>query len=254
MNHYASLVIEREKVLLPFSEYLAVDAYFAKKEFINSIMAQTELQIISKMRNDANLHYLYKGVNTGLPGRPKELDGKINMKRIDKRKIRLCHCDDDIQIYEAIVYSKSLKRKIKLSYVEFYKHGFFTGEYWVLFSTDLNLSGILIYQYYKCRFQIEFLFRDAKQHTGLRHCQARGANKLYFYFNASLSAVSIAKAAYYLPIPKEGRGAFSMSDIKTMHLNKIMADRIFENLKIDMSCKKSRKVYCDALWFGKIAS
>ncbi len=44
-----------------------------------------------------------------------------------------------------------------------------------------------------------------------------------------------------------------MCDIKTMHLNKIMADRIFANLEIDMSCKKIKRVYRDALWLGKIA-
>jgi len=38
-----------------------------------------------------------------------------------------------------------------------------------------------------------YLFRDAKQHLGLEHCQARSKNKLDFLFNASLTAVSIAK-------------------------------------------------------------
>ena len=50
-----------------------------------------------------------------------------------------------------------------------------------------------LYRYYKARFQIEFLFRDAKQFTGLSDCQARSASKLRFHFNASLSAVSCAK-------------------------------------------------------------
>ena len=108
--------------------------------------------------------------------------------------------------------------------------------------------------FYKSRFQIEFLFRDAKQFVGLTHCQARNENKLHFHFNASLSTVSIAKAAYYLPLDKEQRGSFSMSDIKTLYLNKIMADRIFANLEIDLSCEKMRKVYIDTLCFGKIAS
>lgn len=254
VKHYASLILERKEVLISFSQYLAVDAYFAKKEFINPIMAHTDLHIISKMRDDANLYYIYKGQPTGLPGRPKELDGKINMKQIDKRRIKLCFENENVKIYEAIVFSKSLKRKIKLAYVMFFKEQIFTGEYWVLFSTDINLAGDLIYQYYKCRFQIEFLFRDAKQFTGLTHCQAQSENKLHFHFNASLSAVSIAKAAYYLPLKKEKRKSFSMCDVKTIHLNKIMADRIFTNLKIDMSCKKYKRVYRDALWFGKIAS
>ena len=38
-----------------------------------------------------------------------------------------------------------------------------------------------------------FLFRDAKQFTGLTDCQARSQAKLNFHFNASLSAVTLAK-------------------------------------------------------------
>jgi hypothetical protein len=254
VNHYASLVIDRKDVLLSFSKYIGVDGYFAKKEFIHPITAQTELQIISKMRQDANLYHIYKGDSTGKKGRPKTLDGKINMSNPDKRRVRLCYQDDNIKIYEAIVYSISLKRKVKLAYLELWKNDKYTGNYAVLFSTDLDLSGLQIYQYYKSRYQIEFLFRDAKQYTGLTHCQARSENKLTFHFNASLTAVSIAKAAYYLKNKVALNEPFSMSDIKTVHLNKIIADRIFNNLDIDLSCRKNRKVYLQALWLGKIAS
>jgi hypothetical protein len=48
----------------------------------------------------------------------------------------------------------------------------------------------------KSRFQIEFLYRDGKQHTGLNDYQARGQKKLYFHFNASLTAINLAKVEY----------------------------------------------------------
>ena len=248
VKHYASLVIERKETLVSFSRYLAVDGYFAKKEFINPIMNQTDLQVIGKMRCDANLYYVYRGESTGLRGRPKTLDGKIKMQQIDKRRIKCCYQDDERKIYEGIVYSKTLKRKIKLAYIEQND-----GSYAVLFSTDLNLDGQTIYVYYKSRYQIEFLFRDAKQFTGLTQCQARSESKMHFHFNTSLTTVSIAKAIYFLKDRKAMSESFSMSDVKTLHLNKIMADRIFANLEIDLSCKKMRKVYLDALWIGKIA-
>jgi hypothetical protein len=249
VTYYASLVIEREKALLSFSRYLAVDGYFGKNEFVNPIKEQTNLEIIGKLRCDANLYYVYEGEKTGLRGRPKILDGKIKMQQIDKRRIKCCYEDEEVEIFEATVYSKSLKRKIKLAYVENKE-----GGYAVLFSTDLNLDGKTIYLYYKSRFQIEFLFRDAKQYTGLTHCQARGESKMYFHFNTSLTTVSIAKAVYYLKDRKANSESFSMADVKTLHLNKIIADRIFANLEIDLSCKKIQKVYLDALWLGKIAS
>jgi hypothetical protein len=253
VNHYASLVIERKDALVSFSRYLAVDGYFAKKEFIKPITEQTTLEIISKMRSDANLYYIYQGEPSGKKGRPKTLDGKINITNPDKRRIRLCYENNGVKIYEGIVYSKSLKRKVKLTYVEQWEDKKYTGSYAVLFSTDLDLNGDKIYLYYKSRFQIEFLYRDAKQFTGLTHSQARSENKMHFHFNASLTAVSIAKAAYFLHNRKQNKQPFSMADVKTLNLNKIIADRIFANLEIDLSCSKFRKVYRDTLWLGKIA-
>jgi hypothetical protein len=53
---------------------------------------------------------------------------------------------------------------------------------------DLHLD-----EYYKSRFQIEFIFRDAKQFTGLCDCQSRQQKALDFHFNTSLAALNIAK-------------------------------------------------------------
>ena len=39
----------------------------------------------------------------------------------------------------------------------------------VLFSTDTDLTAEQIVDYYSLRFQIEFNFRDAKQHWGLEN-------------------------------------------------------------------------------------
>ena len=66
--------------------------------------------------------------------------------------------------------------------------------------TDVELDARLITQYYKLRFQIEFIFRDAKQFMGLNDCQTRDENKLDYHqhstlFNASLTAVNIARKA-----------------------------------------------------------
>ena len=77
-----------------------------------------------------------------------------------------------------------------------------------------------------------------KQHTGLIHCQARDEHKLYTHFNTGLTTVSIAKAAYYLNELKKNKSkkrVFPMADIKTLHLNKIRADRIFSNLELDLN-------------------
>ncbi len=186
VTHYAPIVIERKEELGSISKYFVADGYFAKQGFVNPLLEQTQLHVISKMRKDANLYYLYQGKPTGKKGRPKMKGGKINMKNVDKRRLQMCYEDKDTKVYQGIVYSAALKRKVKLAYVGYWKNGKFTSQYAVLFSTDIALHGEFIYRYYKGRFQIGFLFRDAKQFAGLTHSQARSENKLHFHFNASL--------------------------------------------------------------------
>ena len=92
-------------------------------------------------------------------------------------------------IYIRVLNSVCFKRNLKVVACVNEK----TGEYVLLFSTDLALSGSQIVQYYCARFQIEFLFRDAKQFTGLEHSQTRKKEKLHFHFNMSMSSVNLAR-------------------------------------------------------------
>lgn len=164
-----------------------VDAYFAKQTFVEQIKTKTDFEIISKFRKDARLKYLYTGPKKKGRGRPKKYAGDFYHKNPDMTYFELCHEDDEVQVYQAILWSTPLKRKVKVALVKYKdKKGKLTEPQAIYFSSDLELDGYLIYIYYKARFQIEFVFRDAKQHTGLTHCQARSENKLYFHFNISL--------------------------------------------------------------------
>ncbi len=179
---------------------------------------------------------------------------KTRNRFIDKRRIKKVHQDEQVALYEGVVYHAQLKRKIKLCYVEFLTHGKPNGKVQFLFSTDLNHDALSIYLFYKARFQIEFVFRDAKQFTGLNHCQARTESKLHFHHNASLTAVNIAKAVYHLKKPKEQRGSFSMADVKTELLNEYMLEIFISNLEIDPKSDKIRKLKRQIRDLGKIAA
>ena len=111
-----------------------------------------------------------------------------------------------------------------------------------------------MYNIITCVFQIEFLIRDAKQHAGLEDCQARIENKLYFHFNMALSSVSLGKAVFYLSVPKHKREAFSMISIKLLYHNKLIADTIFSNLDIELSCEKIKSLYHRCLYIGTLAA
>ncbi len=50
--------------------------------------------------------------------------------------------------------------------------------------TDLELDTLQIYEFYVSRFQIEFIFRDAKVFTGLSDCQSRDKKRIDYHINA----------------------------------------------------------------------
>jgi len=146
-----------------------------------------------------------------------------------------------------------MKRIINVAYVEFLKNGEPTNRHALFFSTDLKLHAKKIYDYYKVRFQIEFLFRDAKQFTGLNHCQARSKGKIYFHINTSLTAVSVAKIAHYFK-KDHSKFPFSIADIKTSYFNELMLDLFLSNLRIDPKLIKNKAVINKLIQFGTIAA
>lgn len=248
VDHYASVLAERAEKLKKTSVFLAVDAYFAKRAFLDPVTG-AGFRVVSKLRADAALHYLYTGPQKGGRGRPRLYDGKADMKNIDKNKFVKVYEDGEKAIWEAVLWSRGLKRKIKVAYVEQLSGGAPTGRYSVLFSTDTELGGLLIYVYYKARFHIEFLFRDVKQHMGFAHCQARDSAKISFHINTVLASAGAAKAA------ASERGApFSMSDVKTASCNEKMMIFFFSTFQVDPELQKNKELTDLFLRYGTIAA
>ena len=254
VDHYAQIIIDRCEQLVQLSPYLAVDGYFSKKSFVNPIMESTDLHLVCKLRSDANLRYLYNGPKRQGKGRPKQYDGKVNLKKIDKQKFKFSYQDQHVILYQSVVWSVSLKKKINAVYAQFLNQGKATDRYAMYYSTDLNLSAQKIYRYYKARFQIEFLFRDAKQHTGLTHCQARSENKIHFHTNMSLTTVGVAKIAHYFKAQHKEKVSFSMADIKTQYFNEMMLNLFFTNFHIDPNLIKNKDAIDKFRYFGKIVA
>lgn len=257
VDHYARVILDKLPAIQSLHiRYMAVDAFFSKKRFIDAITSQSPLEIVGRLRNDANLRYPFNGKQKSGRGRKRKYADKVDVENIDRRKIRFCfeEAEEDAEIFSGIVYSVSFQRMIRIVYIQNYdQHGFGTT-HTIFFSTDLNLSPEKILQYYHQRFQIEFLFRDAKNFAGLEDCQARSESKLHFHVNASLTTVSLAKALHYLNVPKEERGSFSMADVKVMYFNQFITDFIFSKLALDMSCEKYRSLYEECLNIGRLAA
>jgi len=247
VSHYVTVIKKHLNQIKQLTRYLAVGGYFMKKEFIQPLLIEG-LEVITKMRQDANLKYLYKGPQPHTKGRPRRFDGKVDVKAIDKRRIKCCYQDEEVTVYSALLYAVQLKRKVLTAFV-YYKD---KRQPEIIISTDTEMDAMTMCRYYGLRFQVEFLIRDAKQHAGLEDCQARSKQKLHTHFNVALTAVSIAKAAYWLALPKDERGSFSMMDIKMWHMNRLITNRIFENLDLELNSKKIKQLYHQCLNFGRL--
>lgn len=230
VDHYAQVVVWSAKKLLTISRYLAVDAYFAKKSFIDRITKDTHLDLICRLRQDANLRYLYSGPKRVGKGAPKQYDGKIDLKNPDLSRLDLVYDSSTERIYSALVNCVFLKRTIRLAYVEQLNPAGQVQGYRLYFSTDLTLAAIKVVSYYRLRYQQEFLIRDAKQFTGLSECQARSVNKIEFHANMALSAINIAKAEQGLTAQSSERKPFSMADVKTRYHNELLLKRFISIL------------------------
>ncbi len=254
VDHYASTIVSRATSLCEISNVLVVDAYFTKIKFIDPICEKTAIHIVGRLRDDANLRYLYKGSHNGRSGRPKQYAGKIDVKKIDKRRIKEVYQDGQVRIYEAVVNSVGLKRNLKLCYAEFLNTDGQVTITKMFFSTDIHMEGHCILSYYRARFQMEFNFRDAKQFTGLENGQARSEKKIHFHVNASLTAASIAKCIQRTGLDKGDQVRYSISDITTELFNYRLLKRVFLIYRIDPNIKLNTNMTRSFLDYGKIAA
>jgi len=252
IDHYADIIVQRSEQLHKISDTIVFDAYFTKRKFVDKVCDQAGFEMIGRLRDDADLCYLFKGQQSAGRGRPRKYAGKIDVKNIDKRRIPKVYEDKECKIYEAVVYSKGLKRKIKLAYVEHTTNGKMIIK--LYFSTDLERLAVKVLKYYRLRYQMEYIFRDAKQQVGLAHCQARSKNKLHFHFNASLTAVSIAKIIARNKLKNNQRMPVSIADVKMEFQNRNLIQRIFSIYGLSPKLIKINKQYRQLLNFGKIAA
>lgn len=242
--------LRRDAVYLPDDvKYLAVDGYYAKIKFVNAV-DEVGLDTIGKLRHDANLRYLYDGPQKQFGARRK-YDGKVKFDELS-RLTYVGEVDKDIHLYTAVVNSIGLKRNIRLVYVLNLRNKKKPG-YALLFSTDPELDAETIYRYYKARFQIEFIFRDAKQFTGLNDCQARRQESLDFHFNASLTALNLAKVDAYFSFDYDPDTPFSMATQKMVYFNEHLLEKVFSILDLDLSLIKCKPEFEALRTYGAIA-
>ena len=115
-------------------------------------------------------------------------------------------------VYQAELLHKEFAQALKV--VVIVKTNLKTGAraHVLLFSSDLGLAADKLVEYYSLRFQIEFTFRDAKQHWGLEDFMTVTATGVSNAANLSLFMVSLS--AVLLRDVRESDPQCSVLDLK----------------------------------------
>jgi DDE superfamily endonuclease len=239
--------------LPPTVTYHCVDGYFAKKKYIDEVVA-LKLHPITKLRHDANCRFLYTGAHPTRRGPKRKYDGKVTFQDLHRfEALGPLEERSSVHLYTALVWHVSLKHKLRVVVLVNRKDPH-KPRFLVLASTDLALDGRKLVEYYGARFQIEFLFRDSKQFTGLSDCQARAKAALDFHFNAALATLNLARAEELRVSPDHSSQVFSMASWKQRHFNERLLEVFIEHLALDPTWVKNQPGYDELRTYGAIAA
>ena len=147
--------------------YLALDGHFGNSPTLQMVRG-CGLHLISKLRADAALYFPYAGPYQGR-GPRRKYGAKLDVDAIPEQFLRQRSVADGVEtcVYQAELLHKEFAQLLNV--VVLVKTNLKTQAraHVLLFSSDLALACDNLVAYYGLRFQIEFTFRDAKQHWGL---------------------------------------------------------------------------------------
>jgi hypothetical protein len=161
--------------------------------------------------------------------------------------------DPHLHLYTAVVWHKTLQHRFRIVVLLNRKNPV-KRRFIVLGSTDPALNGRQLVELYASRFQIEFLFRDSKQFTGLLDCQARAESALDFHFNASLATLNLVRAEALRAHQGQSPSVFSMASWKQCQFNERLLDLFMEKLALDPTWVKNHSCYDELRTYGAIAA
>ena len=244
---YLRMLQHNCRQLLSICNLIVADAYFSKESFVSGVKS-LGFNLISRFRDDVNLKYVYSGPKTGKRGRPQKFAGKVDINNLDMSIFSVDYTAEGklvYKMYTAVVWAVSLAREVRVVIVDYLDSDKKRQTRKIFFSTDTSISARDIFDIYRTRFQLEFVFRDAKQFTGLTHCQARNKEALSFAFNASLTSVNLARA-----FARQQGMDFSVGSTKTLLHNAAMVDRFIAMSGKSPNMRLNNTDFKELLFYG----
>lgn len=166
VKEMATTLIQRVSPLVR-PRYFVLDGHFGNNNVMQMVHQSLSLHLISKLRNDSALYFLYDGPQKPT-GRKRIYGAKIQYDNIPAKYLVQTATHDGIQtdIYQATMLHKSFADRINVVIIVKTNLSTQKRAHVVLFSSDLALAYDKLIDAYHLRFEIEFNFRDAKQFWG----------------------------------------------------------------------------------------
>jgi putative transposase len=163
------ILLELMKLIKEFLKvkYLAMDGHFGHNQAVLMAMEQ-DLYLISKLRKDVALFEKYEGKYSG-KGKPKKYGKRVRVELMGAKYLQKSEVEGDLitNYYQGIFLHKEFGMPLNVVVIVQINVKTKKMGHAVLFSNDVDLGWEKLVKYYRLRFQIEFNFRDAKQHFGL---------------------------------------------------------------------------------------
>lgn len=251
---YAQQVLAQRPTLPAQVRYLVVDGAYAKRAYLDAVVSAAR-HVITKLRCDADCYFLHTAPRLpGQKGRPRKYDGKVNFQDFSRFTCLGPLADEqDVTLYTALVWHKRFGRQLRLV-VLVNRQDPKKPRYIVLATTDVELDAPTVVRYYRARFQIEFLFRDAKQFSGLTDCQARDAAALAFHFNAALATLNLVRVSEVQAAAAAPLQVFSMASWKQRQFNERLVETLITKLNLEPTSIKKHPRYEEIRTYGAIAA
>ena len=148
-------------------KFIALDGHFGNYPCAKMVK-ELGLELVSKLRSDAALYLPYQGEQLHR-GRKRIYGQKMDLSNPPEQFLKATQTEDGYQtdIFQGVFLNKSFSLPLNVVIIVKTNLKTLSKAHVVLFSTDLDLDYERLIRYYSLRFQIEFNFRDAKQHWGL---------------------------------------------------------------------------------------
>lgn len=213
--------------------HLVADCAYSSLEYLQ-IALDNGCFLISKMKSTTALYEPAQAA-TGKRGRPKKYGKKIDLQNIDEQYLKKTEQKQGClhKYYQFEAFNKSLVG-LTLNVVVWIvigKNNKISTNVW--FSNDLTINYETLLEYYSLRFQIEFHFRDAKQHFGLADFKNYKEQNLSNFVNLSFTMCLVSKIILEKYREESKNPKASILDLKVMYNAQFTAKKIIKYLGIE---------------------